>query len=131
MGRSYKLSTGETLFITLMRDVKNSADLKRQVISQELQCGFVSPSFILDPFQIAVASDKAALARSRNKLITKNIYSEILFNLSPSKHISKSLNKFGSQEKDKNIIVIVIGTEDELNTVISQVCFFITSVTQN
>ncbi|CAH1394966.1 unnamed protein product [Nezara viridula] len=71
-------------------------------------------SYKLDPFQIAVAADKACLARSRNKLVTRNINTELLYNLSVSKHISKSLVKFGLQENDTNALIAIIGSEEDL-----------------
>nr|BAN21284.1 unkown protein [Riptortus pedestris] len=117
----YKLSTGETLYISFMREIKNVRHLKKKIIKGEIQCCCITPTMILDALLIAVAADKAAIAHSRNKMITKNVYTEILYNLSPSKHITKSLKMFGGQDDDSDLIIAVIGDEERFRSVLAQV----------
>lgn len=52
-----------------------------------------------------VAANKAA---SCEKLTTKSVHSEILFNLSFSKNITQSFQKFGLEENGKSVLVAVI-----------------------
>ena len=121
MFKRYILSTGEILHVSLLSDIVDIYELKMKISDQSLKCCCITPSLILDTFQIAVAADKACLARSRDKLVTTNINTEILYNLSISKHISKSLLKFGLQANDTYIIAAMIGTEKELNLELSKV----------
>ena len=43
---------------------------------------------VLDMFQVVVACSKAIRSQSSGKLTTKNVYSEIIYNLSPNKKVS-------------------------------------------
>lgn len=101
--------TKSKIFIKLYNNVKNTKELKEKLISQEMKCCLIRCCLILDPFQVVVAANKALTAESRT---TKSIYTEILFNLSISKNISKSLNTFGIQESDKCFLAIYFKEED-------------------
>ncbi|GLG94262.1 TP53RK-binding protein [Gryllus bimaculatus] len=90
------------------------------VIGGSIQCCILKPSLIVDPLQIAVAAKKAVLNEQQNKMATKSLYTEILFNLSLSKNITQSLIKFGISDTDNNAVVCVIGkNEEELDKVLS------------
>jgi EKC/KEOPS complex subunit CGI121/TPRKB len=41
----------------------------------------------MDPFQITVAANRAIHLNRQNKMMTKNVHSEILFCLSPTKNV--------------------------------------------
>ncbi|XP_018325500.1 EKC/KEOPS complex subunit TPRKB-like [Agrilus planipennis] len=98
------------IFIKGFKNVKNISELKEKLFDGSLQCCICKLSLILDPFQIVVAANKAITA---GKLITKSIYTEILYNLSISKNITQSLQKFGIDESVDNIIVAVIAKEND------------------
>ncbi|KAJ8916101.1 hypothetical protein NQ315_004467 [Exocentrus adspersus] len=114
------LRTNAQLQIKIYRNIKNVKNLKQKLISGELKCCMIKPSLIYDPFQIAVAANKALASA---KLITKTIFSEILFNLSVSKHITRSLQTFGIDDNDENILVVTISQngEDNSESVYSQI----------
>lgn len=101
------------LYIGLFRNVKNLCSIRKRAISGDLLCGLLKPSLIVDRLQIAVAAYKAHNSNCNYEMATKNIYSELLFNLSPSKNISQSLNKFGVSDKDENAIVVFFGRDDD------------------
>lgn len=121
MFRSYKLGTGDILSICLLSNIRETMEIKKKIVEQTIRCCCITPSLVVDPFQIAVAADKACLARSRNKLVTRNINTELLYNLSVSKHISKSLVKFGMQEHDTNAVIAIIGSEEDLKAELPKV----------
>ncbi|CAG9863897.1 unnamed protein product [Phyllotreta striolata] len=102
--------TNTKLSIKLFTQVKNAKEIKEQLIQGEFKCSMIKPSLILDPFQIAVAANKALL---NEKLTTKTVYTEILFNLSPTKNISKSLQTFGIDEKDDALLVVTLCKDTE------------------
>ncbi|CAH1109208.1 unnamed protein product [Psylliodes chrysocephalus] len=98
------------LLLKLFKNVKNVKEIKDQLIKGELKCCIMKPTLILDPIQVVVAANKALV---NEKLTTKTIYTEILFNLSPTKNISKSLQTFGIDEKDENLLVITLLKEGD------------------
>lgn len=107
-------STNATIRIKLFKDVKNVPHLRKQIISGDLKCCIIKPNLIVDPFQIVVAANKALVAE---KMTTRTVYAEILFNLSISKNITQSLQKFGIDDNEEDILVVVIDKGDSSNEV--------------
>ncbi|XP_018566386.1 EKC/KEOPS complex subunit TPRKB [Anoplophora glabripennis] len=103
-------STKAQLEIRLYQKVKNMKDLKRKLTKGQLKCCIIKPSLIYDPFQVVVAANKALTAE---KLTTKTIFTEILFNLSISKHITKSLQTFSVGDDDENLLVVTLADGDD------------------
>ncbi|XP_057668234.1 EKC/KEOPS complex subunit Tprkb-like [Diorhabda carinulata] len=97
--------TDSKLTIKLFKHVTNTRQLKESLKNGQLKCCIIKPELIFDPFQIIVAVNKAVLAK---KLTTKTIYTEILFNLSITKNILKSLQTFGIDEKDVTVLVVTL-----------------------
>lgn len=112
MGYSLKLdpSVEATLVVKLFDNVKNMGTLKQKVLSGSLECCLIKPHLIVDPFQIAIAANKALVAE---KLTTRTVYSEILFNLSISKNITQSLQTFGIDDKMTQVLTAVIVKDKE------------------
>ncbi|XP_047344119.1 EKC/KEOPS complex subunit TPRKB-like [Vespa velutina] len=92
----------------LFKDVENTGEIRRKVMSGDIACCILKPTYIIDPFQIVIAANKAAINESCSRLITKNKYTEIIFYLSMSKNISKSLRDFGTSENDKKMLIVTI-----------------------
>lgn len=116
-------STGLYVSMALVRDVKNCKVLKEKVMSGALQCSIMKPSLIVHPFQVIVAANRAAISYINGTMVTKSVYTELLFNLSISKNISQSLIKFGIHENDEDVLIACIHKDgvSDLNEVISQV----------
>ncbi|XP_034243608.1 EKC/KEOPS complex subunit Tprkb-like [Thrips palmi] len=108
-------TSGLYVSMALFRNVKNSKVIKDKVVSGALQCSIIKPSLIAHPFQVVVAANKAAASQVFGSMVTKSIYTELLFNLSISKNISQSLMKFGINESDQDILVATIHAEDASN----------------
>ena len=75
---------------------------------------------IMDPFQITVAANRAIHLNRQNKMMTKNVHSEILFCLSPTKNISDSFRKFGLADNERSVLVVV--ADDIDGSTMSAVC---------
>lgn len=105
-------TTNAKVKIKFYRNVTNVPQLRQEVMSGKLKCGLVKPNLIVSPLQIVVAANKALTAE---KLKTRTIYTEILFNLSISKNITQSLQTFGIGDKDEDVLVIVIDQNNESN----------------
>jgi tRNA threonylcarbamoyladenosine modification (KEOPS) complex Cgi121 subunit len=106
----------KSLSLFLLKDVQNAAEIKEMVLKGTLDCCIVKPCLILHPFQIVVASNKAVLSKMQDKMTTRTLSTEILYNLSLSRNITQSLIKFGVGESDKNMLVIIIEESGEDGT---------------
>lgn len=82
-------------------------------MSGKLPCCVIKASLVVDPLQVAVAANKAALREKRSKLLTKSIFTEILYAMSTSSKITDSLLKFGIHDNDKNILIALVHRADE------------------
>ncbi|XP_066245112.1 EKC/KEOPS complex subunit TPRKB-like [Euwallacea similis] len=98
-------STGKTLKMQLYENVKNTIDLRKQIMNGELQCTIIKPELICDPFQVVIAANKTLTSKKRT---TKSIFTEMLYNLSPSSNISQSLLKFGVDDKSTSLLVVTL-----------------------
>ncbi|XP_066146644.1 EKC/KEOPS complex subunit TPRKB-like [Euwallacea fornicatus] len=103
-------STGKTLKMQLYENVKNTMDLRKQIMNGELQCTIIKPELICDPFQVVIAANKTLTSK---KQTTKSVFTEILYNLSPSSNISQSLSKFGVDDKSKGLLVVTLENNDD------------------
>lgn len=115
--------TQETVTLILYKNVTNTQEIREAVISGQMKCCVIKPSLILDPFQVVVATNKAVLSHMRNKMNTRTVFSEILFNLSITKNISQSLVKFGIEDSEKNMLVCLLTkeTDGSVDHVMSQI----------
>ncbi|KAG8222533.1 hypothetical protein J437_LFUL004569 [Ladona fulva] len=101
-------STNSFVQIALFRNVQNTKELKAMLLSGQLECSMINPALILAPFQIVIAVNKAVLSENQKKLTTRNVFTEVLYNLSASKNITQSLKRFGINEDDKSLVVVAI-----------------------
>ncbi|XP_046556826.1 EKC/KEOPS complex subunit TPRKB-like [Haliotis rubra] len=97
-----------TITMALFRDVTNAAELRQHVMKGEFEASLLKPAMIVDPFQVLVAANKAVHLQRSGKMMTRNVHTEILFSLSPSKNISDSFKKFGLGDSDTSALVVII-----------------------
>ena len=69
----------------------------------------VKSSLIPSPLVVAVAANKADLARKRGNMKTRSVQTETLYNLSSSKNITESLKNFGGGDSDQSFVVAGFG----------------------
>lgn len=103
--------TKTKLKIYLFQNVQNVELIRNNIVQGVWSCAAIKPQLIVEPFQVAVATNRAVLAQKQNAMVTRTVFSEILYNLSLSKNISQSLNKFGI-EKDTNLLICFLVTEE-------------------
>lgn len=125
MEESYtlKLDPRSEKYLTmyLLTDIKNMINIRKKILSGELNCCILKASMIVDPFQVVVAVNKAVLREKFNCLITKSLSTEILYCISSSTNISLSLAKFGIHDNDKNIILAIIHDENNKNQLTKEI----------
>lgn len=114
-GYTEPLDSETEMFCTLylFANVQNSDEIHKKLVKGELCCSVIKAALIADPFHVLVAANKAAINAKSNQLITKSVYTEILFNLSVSKNISHSLTEFGINNNDKNMLIVLIHKKDD------------------
>mmetsp|Transcript_38704 Transcript_38704/g.62689 ORF Transcript_38704/g.62689 Transcript_38704/m.62689 type:complete len:121 (+) Transcript_38704:99-461(+) len=102
------------VLLALYVNVTNAADVRKRLLAGELNIALINSSFVIDPFQVLVAANKAIYSQTYGKMTTKNVHSEVVYNLSPAHGITESLNKFGMKESDNRILVCVVNPDSEV-----------------
>ncbi|OUC44448.1 kinase binding protein CGI-121 [Trichinella nativa] len=91
------------LRICLFREVKNADHLLA-----ELRSGKITGSLIKAELLLA-AANRALHASKHEKMITKNVHTELIYSLSPTTSISDSLLTFGISENTTDILAALVG----------------------
>ncbi|KAK2858852.1 hypothetical protein Q5P01_003472 [Channa striata] len=97
----------------LFKEVKNAAALRQSAVEGKLQCALINPTMLVNHFQVLVAANKAVHLQKTGKMKTRNIYSEIIFNLSPTNNISEAFKRFGISDGDDGVMVVLVHNKDE------------------
>lgn len=90
----------------LYRNVRNTAQIRSLIYNAKLPFTLINPKLIVDKFQLSVALTKALFNAKEGTMSTKSLQNEIIFALSPSKHISDSLKIFSTHDHDTAFIVM-------------------------
>jgi len=73
-----------------------------------IESSTVLATMICSCFSVVVAANKAIHSSLHEKMKTRGIHTEVIYNLSPSHNISESLKNFGIQDTDTNLLLICI-----------------------
>lgn len=92
--------------IGLFQNVSNCKQLKESISQGKLCMALIKAKMVVDTFQLLIAASKAFHHESEKKLKTRTVFTEILFNLSPSNKISECFKLFGVDDTTENVVVI-------------------------
>ena len=102
-----------TIEIKLFKEVSNAPELKKMVLNGQIDAALIKPALIVDKLQVLTAATKAIHANKVNRKITRTLHSEVLYCLSGSKNITESFKRFGLEDKDNTVLIVVITEKDQ------------------
>lgn len=96
-----------TLSVLLYNDVTNSKQLQERLVTGDLpaECAILNATLIPDIFLLRLAAEVALQAQQGGTLRTRALHSEIVYNLSGSRHITESFRRYGITEKVSSVLV--------------------------
>lgn len=105
-GFAFELDPESRVDIAVYTNVRNGASLVQQL--GHIDCALVNAHFVPSLLVVRVAAWKALCDARQGTLTTRNLHSEIVFNLAPDFAISKSLKLFGVSDRSDCLVVCVV-----------------------
>ncbi|KAL6784060.1 hypothetical protein ACKKBG_A04645 [Auxenochlorella protothecoides x Auxenochlorella symbiontica] len=125
---SFEDFPGTTLRVWLFTNVTNSKDVQAAMVegTLEYEAAIMNAAVVPSLFAVHLAAHHALLSKQRGSLRTRSLHSELVCNLSGSKHIAESLQRFGVTEASQHLLVASfdarIGIEDQLMSLVQGEC---------
>jgi len=112
---NFEIFPNKNLKVALFENVANCAELKQRFLgpTAEVEMAAMDAENILSLYHLLISANLALHRSSVDKMITRNIYTEIIYNLSPSTNVSDSLKKIGAQDCTTKLLCAAFNPDDE------------------
>ena len=98
--------------VSLFNNVTNSKKLRELIFMGSLDCALIRPSLVTGQSQLFCAAESAFLKELNQTMKTKNINTEIIFNLHPEHQISEALKSISITDQSKSVLAVTLDDED-------------------
>jgi len=111
--KTHVASAARELAVWTFVDVANAQEVCAAVRDGTLDCAVLNARAIASLTCVELAAYKASLAHARGTMVTRALHSELVFCLSPTRHISEAFRRFGGDERSTALIVCKFDASDE------------------
>ncbi|CEG45718.1 kinase binding protein cgi-121 domain containing protein [Plasmopara halstedii] len=110
---TYPLFGNRSLHVAYYTEVKNSPALRQGLLDKKFDVAMINAHLIAGPFQVHSAALRALQCDASNRLTTRSLHAELVFNMSGSRNVSESLKRFGFSNDTTLLLVCVFDADDE------------------
>ncbi|KAI9993787.1 hypothetical protein PInf_016308 [Phytophthora infestans] len=109
---TYALFGNRTLHVGYYTDVKNSPTLRQGLLDKKFDVALINAHLIAGPFQVHAAASRALLCDASNRLTTRSLHAELVFNMSGSRNVSESFKRFGVNDDTTSLVICVFDADE-------------------
>eukprot|EP01090_Pellita_catalonica_P023556 TRINITY_DN977_c0_g1_i2.p1 TRINITY_DN977_c0_g1~~TRINITY_DN977_c0_g1_i2.p1 ORF type:complete len:198 (+),score=31.81 TRINITY_DN977_c0_g1_i2:69-596(+) len=119
---SFALFAGRTLHLALFDNVTNSGEVLKKILAGEFVISALNPKLIYGELQVLSAATRVLDYDTRKALRCNNIQTEMIYSLSGTRNMSRSIRNFGMQKNTKEFFVVAFdASPDTLKQIESQI----------
>lgn len=107
------ISNRSSFRVVVFDGVKNMKNVRNKVTEGKVSASLVSPRLLCHTLPILIAIEKSIQSREIGKMITRTIFTEVLYNLSFTKNITESLKTFGVKEEETSFLAVLFNDSEE------------------
>ncbi|GIL43906.1 hypothetical protein Vafri_1493 [Volvox africanus] len=97
---------GRTLTLALFKDCTNAKAVRAAIRDSSMpEFAYINAAVVVDPFLVHLAGYRALTAESSGRLNTKSLHTELIYDISGTKHVGESLKRFGITDECKSLLV--------------------------
>merc|ERR1719209_2562658 len=105
------VSAPSSFRLVVFDGVKNMREIRGKVTEGAVAASLVSPRLLCHTLPLLIATEKSIQSRRTGKMITRTIFTEVLYNLSFTKNITESLKTFGVKEEETSFLAVLFGND--------------------
>merc|ERR1711915_387716 len=88
-------------------------EVRTKVTEGKVYASLVSPRLLCHTLPLLIAIEKSIQSQDIGKMITRTIFTEVLYNLSFTKNITESLKTFGVKEDETSFIAVLFQSHSD------------------
>ncbi|CAH0483050.1 unnamed protein product [Peronospora belbahrii] len=111
---AYALFGNRSLHVGYYTDVKNSSSLRHDLLDKKFDVALLNAHLIAGSFQVHAAVTRALLCDASNRLTTRSLHAELVFNMSGSRNVTESFKRFGVSDDITSLVVCVIDADEKV-----------------